>query len=127
MHIQIRLLLFFLMTAGMVSGVCMESDQKVPLKYGERTTLGNGVFVTYSSFGHEHVSYGPDEPFAATVAIYGITLDSGAGSEMVYLALDIRGESAPETVATGGYVFWASPESTQDTLVLRWRAVESCR
>lgn len=127
MHIKIRLLLFFLMTAGMVFGVSMESDQTLLLQYGERTGLENGVFVTYSSFSHEHVSYGPDELFAATVAIYGITIDSTDGSETVYLALDIRGESSPETVVTGGYLFWVSPESTQDILVLRWRAVESCR
>lgn len=102
----------------------MESDQKIPLNYGERTELENGMFVTFSSFGHEHVSYGPDQLFAATDAIYGITLDSRDRSETVYLTLDIRGISSPETVIAGGYSFSASNESSQDVLVLRWYAVD---
>ena len=96
----------------------MESEKQISLQSGVRTGLGNGVFVTFSSYGHEHSSSGPDELFIATHAVYELILERGEETEVLYLTLDVSGTSSPDTVESGLLLHRLS-ESTQDVLVLR--------
>ena len=122
-----RCLVGILLTLCLVSGAAMESEKQISLQSGVRTGLGNGVFVTFSSYGHEHSSSGPDELFIATHAVYELTLERGEETEVLYLTLDVSGNSSPDTVESGDYSFTALSESTQDVLVLRWIASRACR
>jgi hypothetical protein len=91
-----------LMTSARVSMATPPADavppETVTLKLHERkAALGDRLFITYSAFGHENVSYGPYEPFAATVTVHHFLLSDGPSSESISIYRGTR-ERATETI-----------------------------
>lgn len=95
----------------------MITAEVISLKYQELLEIDNGVYICYSSFGHEHVSYGYDEPFAATVAIFGLTIFSGDNKEDIFLDLDINKEAPKDFVSWNSYQFRIMKGSNEDKII----------
>lgn len=109
----------------LISGVSMAAAEVLSLKYQEQREIDSGVSVCYSSFGHEHVSYSPDEPFAATVAVFGLTLFSGDNEEDLFLDFDINREEPETFVVWDSYQFRIMKESDQDHIVFELKRTRS--
>jgi hypothetical protein len=72
----------------------MEGGMSITLEIGKEFTAADGLTIRYADFGHEHVSHGPGEPFAATTAMYLFQIADGAGKKTYTLFQD-RNETTP--------------------------------
>jgi len=70
-----------------------ERPNTVVLTVQEQKHTAGDLSITYSDYGHEHASSGPDEPFEATVGFYSFLISDGASSESftVYRGVDETG------------------------------------
>lgn len=66
----------------------------IVLEINESKNVSNDLNITYSYYGHENASYGPDEPFSATIGIYDFQLSD---NESVH---SIRFEKGAEQIST---------------------------
>lgn len=69
------------------------NSAKITLKVKEEKEVFNKLRIKYLSFGHEHSSSGPDEPFSATVGVYFFELSEDNSTESITIYLDVNAES----------------------------------
>jgi hypothetical protein len=73
------------------------SKETITLTVNDTQVVFDELSIKYSSYGHEHVSYSPGEPFAATVGVYVFLLSDRESSEAITLYLDAGQKSAEAT------------------------------
>jgi len=72
-------------------------SKTITLEIHDKQSVFDDFSITYSSYGHEHVSYGPDEPFSATLGVYDFLLSDNSSSKPITIYLDVKQtSSAPE-------------------------------
>lgn len=74
------------------------AKQSVQISVGEEKEVFNELKIKYISFGHEHSSSGPDEPFAADVGLYSFEFDLGDKKETGTIYQGVGYSSAPYKV-----------------------------
>lgn len=107
----------FLLMVTTFSGVSMESAVTYELYYNQQMDIGNGLSVSYSFTGHEHVSHGPDEVFSATVAVYCLKLETQDLSEDLYFYIDMHDAGSGASLEWHGYRIQVLPESSAEKIL----------
>jgi hypothetical protein len=74
--------------------------------------------IVYSDYGHEHVSYGPDEPFAATTGVYYFLFSENKDTESVVIYQD-RNEAAEPLLWKKYLIVLISASANQQEVVLK--------
>ena len=84
---------------------------------GEKRVLRDGSVLRFIACGHEHVSYGSDEEFAATMALYEIELVTEGRVEQLSLEHDIRYGEISMHPLPNGFILSVLPQSSESELV----------
>jgi hypothetical protein len=108
------------------AGGCMEPDlenealaKTITLKVHDKQIVFNALNITYSNYGHEHVSYRPDEQFAATVGVYFFLLSDDNSSNSITLYMGVN-QTSTEPVSWGNYaITMVHASDDQNTVVVK--------